>query len=69
MTEDITVTADDVTFRRLADADWDAVVALEFAAYAADSLSEGRESLQSRGGPRRTPASWWSAGERSSATC
>ncbi|MBP0448635.1 GNAT family N-acetyltransferase [Kitasatospora sp. RG8] len=42
-------TANDLAFRRVADADWEAVVALEFAAYAADDLSEGRESLQARG--------------------
>ncbi|MFB7945977.1 GNAT family N-acetyltransferase [Kitasatospora phosalacinea] len=34
--------------RQLADGDWDAVVALEHDAYAADGLSEGREALQSR---------------------
>ena len=34
--------------RQLTDDDWDAVVALEHDAYAADGLSEGRESLQSR---------------------
>ncbi|GAA2099923.1 GNAT family N-acetyltransferase [Kitasatospora saccharophila] len=34
--------------RQLADGDWDAVVALEHAAYAADGLSEGREALESR---------------------
>ncbi|OKJ09351.1 GNAT family N-acetyltransferase [Kitasatospora sp. CB01950] len=39
--------------RQLADGDWDAVVALEHDAYAADGLSEGREALQSRA--RRSP--------------
>ncbi|MER6400988.1 MULTISPECIES: GNAT family N-acetyltransferase [unclassified Kitasatospora] len=39
---------DDISFRLLADEDWDAVVALESDAYAADDLSEGREALQSR---------------------
>ncbi|MFE1320905.1 GNAT family N-acetyltransferase [Kitasatospora phosalacinea] len=34
--------------RQLADGDWDAVVALEHDAYAADGLSESREVLQSR---------------------
>lgn len=34
--------------RPLTDDDWDAVVALEHDAYAADGLSEGREALQSR---------------------
>lgn len=34
--------------RQLADGDWDAVVALEHDAYAADGLSEGREALRSR---------------------
>ncbi len=34
--------------RQLIDDDWDAVVALEHDAYAADGLSEGREALQSR---------------------
>ncbi|MFH9350699.1 hypothetical protein [Kitasatospora sp. NPDC017646] len=34
--------------RLLGDDDWDAVVALEHDAYAADGLSEGREALQSR---------------------
>ncbi len=34
--------------RQLADGDWDAIVALEHDAYAADGLSEGREALQSR---------------------
>ncbi|MFE9425630.1 GNAT family N-acetyltransferase [Kitasatospora sp. NPDC006697] len=34
--------------RQLADRDWEAVVALEHDAYAADGLSEGREALQSR---------------------
>ncbi|MFJ9950873.1 GNAT family N-acetyltransferase [Kitasatospora sp. NPDC091207] len=40
---------EDISFRLLADSDWDAVVALEFDAYAADNLSEGREALQARG--------------------
>ncbi|MEU1290350.1 GNAT family N-acetyltransferase [Kitasatospora sp. NPDC058444] len=40
--------SEDLRIRRLADGDWDAVVALEHAAYAADGLSEGREALQSR---------------------
>ncbi|MFJ6384193.1 GNAT family N-acetyltransferase [Kitasatospora sp. NPDC092039] len=34
--------------RLLAEGDWDAVVALEHDAYAADGLSEGREALRSR---------------------
>ncbi|MFE7593817.1 GNAT family N-acetyltransferase [Kitasatospora sp. NPDC057512] len=38
----------DLRIRLLADGDWDAVVALEYDAYAADGLSEGREALQSR---------------------
>ncbi|GAB7187449.1 GNAT family N-acetyltransferase [Kitasatospora sp. Ki12] len=38
----------DLRIRLLADGDWDAVVALEHEAYAADGLSEGREALQSR---------------------
>ncbi|MER5355435.1 GNAT family N-acetyltransferase [Kitasatospora sp. NPDC002551] len=38
----------DVTFRRLAEDDWDTVVELESAAYTADGLSEGREALYSR---------------------
>ncbi|MBD0689122.1 GNAT family N-acetyltransferase [Streptomyces sp. CBMA123] len=40
--------SEDLRIRRLADDDWDAVVALEHDAYAADGLSEGREALQSR---------------------
>ncbi|WP_406196339.1 GNAT family N-acetyltransferase [Kitasatospora sp. NBC_01560] len=44
MAEDI-----DIDIRQLAEADWDAVVELEFAAYAADNLSEGGESLRARG--------------------
>ncbi|MFD5467903.1 GNAT family N-acetyltransferase [Kitasatospora sp. NPDC127059] len=44
----------DLRIRRLADDDWDAVVALEHDAYAADGLSEGREALQSRA--RSSPA-------------
>ncbi|WP_035794968.1 GNAT family N-acetyltransferase [Kitasatospora mediocidica] len=39
---------EDFLIRRLTDDDWDAVVALEHDAYAADGLSEGREALQSR---------------------
>ncbi|MEU6234333.1 GNAT family N-acetyltransferase [Kitasatospora sp. NPDC047058] len=39
----------DLTFRRLAEADWDTVVELEAAAYAADGLSEGGASLRARG--------------------
>ncbi|MFE7189651.1 GNAT family N-acetyltransferase [Kitasatospora sp. NPDC057541] len=39
---------EDLRIRRLTDEDWDAVVALEHDAYAADGLSEGREALQSR---------------------
>ncbi|MFI2609250.1 GNAT family N-acetyltransferase [Kitasatospora sp. NPDC018619] len=38
----------DLRIRLLAEADWDAVVALEHDAYAADGLSEGREALRSR---------------------
>ncbi|MFB7473609.1 GNAT family N-acetyltransferase [Kitasatospora sp. NPDC056184] len=38
-----------VAFRRLAEGDWDTVVELESAAYAADGLSEGRQALYSRG--------------------
>ncbi|MFF0413766.1 GNAT family N-acetyltransferase [Kitasatospora sp. NPDC004745] len=41
--------SEDLRFRLLAEADWDTVVALEHAAYAADGLSEGREALESRG--------------------
>lgn len=40
--------SEDLRIRLLADGDWDAVVALEHAAYAADGLSEGREALRSR---------------------
>ncbi|WP_371521419.1 GNAT family N-acetyltransferase [Kitasatospora sp. NBC_01300] len=40
--------SDDLRIRLLAEGDWDAVVALEHDAYAADGLSEGREALQSR---------------------
>ncbi|MFE7528690.1 GNAT family N-acetyltransferase [Kitasatospora sp. NPDC057542] len=40
--------SEDLRIRRLDDGDWDAVVALEHAAYAADGLSEGREALKSR---------------------
>ncbi|MFJ6619455.1 GNAT family N-acetyltransferase [Kitasatospora sp. NPDC091335] len=40
--------SEDLRIRLLADGDWDAVVALEHDAYAADGLSEGREALQSR---------------------
>lgn len=40
--------SEDLRIRLLTDADWDAVVALEHDAYAADGLSEGREALQSR---------------------
>ncbi|MBV2155882.1 GNAT family N-acetyltransferase [Kitasatospora sp. SUK 42] len=40
--------SEDLRIRRLADGDWDAVVALEHDAYAADGLSEGREALESR---------------------
>ncbi|MGW7442104.1 GNAT family N-acetyltransferase [Kitasatospora sp. NPDC054795] len=40
--------SEDLRIRQLADDDWDAVVALEHDAYAADDLSEGREALQSR---------------------
>ncbi|MFJ9443636.1 GNAT family N-acetyltransferase [Kitasatospora sp. NPDC101235] len=40
--------SEDLRIRRLEDGDWDAVVALEHAAYAADGLSEGREALKSR---------------------
>ncbi|MFD8594355.1 GNAT family N-acetyltransferase [Kitasatospora sp. NPDC059646] len=43
--------------RQLADGDWDAVVALEHDAYAADGLSEGREALQSR--VRSSPETCW----------
>ncbi|WP_405003198.1 GNAT family N-acetyltransferase [Kitasatospora purpeofusca] len=40
--------SEDFVIRQLADGDWDAVVALEHDAYAADGLSEGREALRSR---------------------
>ncbi|MFD4910347.1 GNAT family N-acetyltransferase [Kitasatospora purpeofusca] len=40
--------SEDFLIRQLAGGDWDAVVALEHDAYAADGLSEGREALQSR---------------------
>ncbi|MEU9045453.1 MULTISPECIES: GNAT family N-acetyltransferase [unclassified Kitasatospora] len=40
--------SEDLRIRLLAEQDWDAVVDLEHAAYAADGLSEGREALQSR---------------------
>ncbi|MFG3282990.1 GNAT family N-acetyltransferase [Streptomyces sp. NPDC048111] len=40
--------AADVLVRPLAERDWDAIVALEARAYAADGLSEGREALKSR---------------------
>ncbi|MFJ7246953.1 GNAT family N-acetyltransferase [Kitasatospora sp. NPDC098652] len=40
--------SEDLRIRPLTDGDWDAVVALEHDAYAADGLSEGREALQSR---------------------
>ncbi|MER7707104.1 GNAT family N-acetyltransferase [Kitasatospora sp. NPDC097605] len=40
--------SEDLVIRRLAEDDWDAVVALEHDAYAADGLSEGREALESR---------------------
>ncbi|MEU3572718.1 GNAT family N-acetyltransferase [Kitasatospora sp. NPDC036755] len=40
--------SEDLRIRLLTDDDWDAVVALEHDAYAADGLSEGREALQSR---------------------
>lgn len=47
--------ADDIIrVRRLTDADWDEVVALEARAYAESGLSEGREVLRSRG--RVSPA-------------
>jgi ribosomal protein S18 acetylase RimI-like enzyme len=39
---------DELGIRLLAAGDWEAVVELEHAAYAADGLSEGREALQSR---------------------
>lgn len=45
---------DTIILRRLADADWDEVVALEARAYAESGLSEGREALRSRG--RISPA-------------
>ncbi|MET8541188.1 GNAT family N-acetyltransferase [Kitasatospora sp. NPDC004799] len=40
--------SEELRIRQLAEGDWDAVVALEHDAYAADGLSEGREALQSR---------------------
>ncbi|MGW6917981.1 GNAT family N-acetyltransferase [Kitasatospora sp. NPDC054939] len=39
---------EDTRYRLLTDDDWDAVVALEHEAYAADGLSEGRAAMQSR---------------------
>ncbi|MCM2417754.1 MULTISPECIES: GNAT family N-acetyltransferase [unclassified Streptomyces] len=45
---------DTIRLRRLADTDWDEVVALEARAYAASGLSEGPEVLRSRG--RVSPA-------------
>ncbi|MEU3465391.1 GNAT family N-acetyltransferase [Streptomyces sp. NPDC006733] len=53
MAED-TLTGDTVRLRRLEEADWDDVVALEARAYAESGLSEGREVLRSRG--RVSPA-------------
>ncbi|RKT12060.1 acetyltransferase (GNAT) family protein [Streptomyces sp. 1114.5] len=40
--------SEELRIRLLDEQDWDSVVALEHAAYAADGLSEGREALQSR---------------------
>ncbi|WP_033213456.1 GNAT family N-acetyltransferase [Kitasatospora phosalacinea] len=40
--------SEEFLIRQLAERDWDAVVALEHEAYAADGLSEGREALRSR---------------------
>lgn len=40
---------DTIRLRRLADDDWDEIVALEARAYAESGLSEGREVLRSRG--------------------
>ncbi len=40
--------SEELRIRLLNEQDWDSVVDLEHAAYAADGLSEGREALQSR---------------------
>ncbi|MFI9326538.1 GNAT family N-acetyltransferase [Kitasatospora sp. NPDC052868] len=53
---------DDIRIRPLAEGDWDAVVALEAGAYAADGLSEGREALESRG--RSSPGTCFVAEHR-----
>ncbi|MFE2868738.1 MULTISPECIES: GNAT family N-acetyltransferase [unclassified Embleya] len=44
----------DVHIRRIAEGDWDAIVALEAATYSAGALSEGRDALRSRA--RSSPA-------------
>ncbi|MDX3638437.1 GNAT family N-acetyltransferase [Streptomyces sp. MB09-02B] len=40
--------SDDIRIRRIANGDWDGIVAMEAAAYAELGLSEGRAALQSR---------------------
>ncbi|MFC9897744.1 GNAT family N-acetyltransferase [Nocardia sp. NPDC127579] len=40
---------EDIRIRRLAEHDWDAIVALECRAYSASGLSEGRDALRAKG--------------------